>query len=214
MIRAIGIDAAFSNMGLARVEIHPTTRTISPIGVWCLELKLVSTAPESQKTVRKSSDGLRRAQELVREMHSFVRDAQFAFVEIPHGGALSAQAARAMGMAVGIIASCPIPIIEVSPMEVKVAVSGDRKGAQPSKADMIAWAAARWPDANWLRHTHGGKTFKKGDLQNGNEHLADALAAIVAGISTPEFQRVIALNYHATPSTPDSRPAPRRRSFV
>lgn len=215
MIRAIGIDAAFAHMGFCRVVIRQSpkvsgVRFPGDLSIDCTDLRLVSTESENRKVVRKSSDGLRRAQELHAALQEYAEGAQFAFVEVPHGGALSAAAARAMGMAVGILASCPIPIIEVSPMEVKMAVTGSRKGAQASKAEIIQWAFKLWPSAPWMLHKSNGKTFKKGDLQNGNEHLADALAIVVAGIQTPEFQRLLALSNHATPSTPGQRPAPRR----
>jgi Holliday junction resolvasome RuvABC endonuclease subunit len=198
MIHAVGIDAAFSNMGLARVEIQ-AWMAVNAWGVTATptEFRLLQTAREDHKQVRKSSDNLRRAQELHRGLHEFIQGAQFVFVEIPHGGALSASAASALGMAVGILASIPIPVIEVTPTEVKEAVSGRRKGAQPSKAEMIAWAAKKWPGAPWLRHERAGgagkSTWRAGDLLASNEHLADAMAAVEAGIITPEFKRALAL---------------------
>lgn len=207
-IRAVGIDAAFANMGFAQVEI--TRGVLNVTSVKCLDLTLVSTEiTEDRKVVRKSSTELRRAQELCRALgHQTVdQGAKFAFVEVP-SGSQSASAARALGIAVGVLASCQIPIIEVSPMEVKRIVNPNPK-IKVSKDYIIHWAMRKWPEAPWILHRHNGKTFKRGDPQNCNEHLADALATVAAGIVTPEFQRLLSMtDHHAIPHAPDLRPAP------
>jgi hypothetical protein len=48
---------------------------------------------------------------------------------------------------------------------------------------MIEWAVAKHPDAPWLRR--GGKLIAK------NEHLADAVASIYAGLKTAQFASVL-----------------------
>lgn len=210
IIQGVGIDAAFANMGFAQVVIH-----VEPLQTFvrCSDLILASTEKESGKKVRVSSDRLRRAQELRAAMEDACRGAAFAFVEVP-SGTQNANAAFGLGIAVGVLAACPVPIIEVSPMEVKAAVAGKRVQKGASKAEVIAWAEARWPDAPWIRAAHRatvkGAALPAGRLTGDNEHLADALAAVVAGITTPEFQRLIALQ-NAIPRNTDERPALRRR---
>lgn len=212
LIRAVGIDAAFANMGFAHVGLTVVAGKVQAVD--CLSLFLLSTSSGADaKVVRKSSTELRRAKELHGALMHRTADQQFAFVEVP-SGSQSAQAARSLGIAVGVLAACPIPIIEVSPMEVKVAVTGDRK-IKASKADIIAWAVERWPNAPWLR-MKGGK--QAGRILNDNEHLADAMATVMAGIATPEFQRLLTLtaNY-AIPSPANLRPAldkPARRRVL
>ncbi len=214
IIDAIGIDAAFANMGFARVKISVDSSHTQPI-ITCLDLTLVQTeAGGTHKVVRKSSTELRRAVELRNALVNYAQGAQFAFVEVP-SGSQSASAARSLGIAVGVLASCPIPIIEVSPMEVKIAVTGNRK-IKADKSQVMAWAEARWPEAPWLRAAHKAKS-KNGILPAGrlladNEHCADALATIVAGIATPEFQRLIQLGTnHEISSTNNQRLAPSQR---
>jgi hypothetical protein len=184
IIKAVGIDAAFANMGFALVEIiiqhgHP------PI-VKCLGLTLVSTTvTEDRKAVRKSSTELRRAKELHTALQAQCQGVQIAFAEVP-SGSQSAAAARALGIAVGVLSSCPVPIIEVSPMEVKFAVLPNKK-IKVTKDYIIQWAVKLWPTANWLR-------ARDAHIIKDNEHLADALATVMAGIATPEFQRLIAIH--------------------
>jgi Holliday junction resolvasome RuvABC endonuclease subunit len=224
MIRAISVDAAFANMGLASVVIRKDAsvsgyRFPGSFSIDCVELKLVTTSAQAGKVVRKSSDDLRRAVELHRALHSFIQkhDAQVVFAEIPTG-AQSAAAAKYLGAALGILASIPIPIVQVSPLEVKAAVAG-AKSAQVSKQKVIAWAVKLWPLADWVRYEKAGKvngkggkvlaTWKAGELKKENEHLADALGIAAAGVQTPAFQQLMAL-HHATTGTSGQRSSSRR----
>lgn len=225
MIRAIGIDMAFANMGLALVDIDLPSFTVANLArnIKCLDLTLVSTEAQDKKEVRKSSDDLRRAQELHRALHLYIatHQPQVLFAEIP-SGAQSAAAAKYLGAALGILASSPIPIVQVSPLESRQVVSG-AKSKGVSKEAVIVWAAKHWPEAPWVRHARAGKVtgkggkvlgaWKEGDLQNCNEHLADAMATIAAGILTPAFQQLRALS-HATTSTPSQRPASGRIALL
>lgn len=202
LIRAVGIDMAFANMGLARVAIQ-----ISPadgsVKIHAIDLGLVSTEKDDSKQVRKSSDDLSRAVVLHKSLVGFTKGlADLAFAEVP-SGSQSASAARSLGIAVGVLASCPVPVIEVSPMEVKRLFSPNGKRKVP-KTEIMAWAMQQWPALPWLVY--------KGKPKLDNEHLADAMAVIVAGIETPEFKRMVAIN-HAVPSTNSHRPSSNRRSL-
>ena len=199
-IKAIAIDAAFANMGLACVEIE-LGEMIKVVGV---DLTLVSTERQDKKVVRKSSDDLRRAKILADALGAYARGhaAQIAFAEVP-SGSQSASAARALGIAVGVLGSYPVPIVEVSPMEVKRLFAPGSKRKVP-KTEIIAWAMRQWPQLPWLKHA--GKTTLA------NEHLADAMAIVMAGISTAEFKQTLAI-HHATPSIARDRPSLNRRSL-
>lgn len=201
-VKAVAIDMAFSNMGLAHVDLIVVKDGISILG---RDLRLVSTEREDHKEVRKSSDDLRRAGILHQTLTDFVDDscATIAFAEVP-SGSQSASAARALGIAVGVLGSCPVPIIEVSPMEVKKLFSPNGKRKVP-KTEIIAWAVKQWPRLPWLKHA--------GKLTLANEHLADAMAVVVAGISTPAFKQLLAIQHHEIPNLNLHRPASNRRTL-
>lgn len=179
-IHVVGLDVAFANFGMARATVREHDLLVT-------DLKLLSTKGQDKKTVRKSSDDLRRAKEILAPMQDFCRPAIIAFAEVPHGSQ-SARASWSLGISVGILASCSIPVIQVSALEVKMATVGKRNA---SKQDMIDWAVSLHPDAQWLRH---GKK-----LVAANEHLADAVATIYAGLKTDEFKRLVALFYTSDP---------------
>jgi Holliday junction resolvasome RuvABC endonuclease subunit len=224
-VKGLSIDVGFTNMGFAFVEVDLSLGGLKSIE--CIGLGLAQTAKDQGKAVRVSSDRLRRAQELHEALHEAIGryGAQVAFAEIPGGNTQSATAAYSLGIAVGVLASCSIPIIEVSPMEVKAAVAGRKVQKGASKAEVIAWAEKHWPEAPWMRAT-GRATVKRplapgsketitvslpaGRLTNDNEHLADAMATVAAGIDTPAFKQLLAIHQHAIPMSAHQRPAPRR----
>ncbi|UNA00802.1 crossover junction endodeoxyribonuclease [Edwardsiella phage vB_EpM_ZHS] len=213
-VKGLSIDVGFANMGFAFVEVDLEREGLKSIS--CQGLELAQTAKADGKAVRVSSDRLRRAQELHEALHKAISKsgARVAFAEIPGGNTQSATAAYSLGIAVGILASCSVPIIEVSPMEVKAAVAGRKVQKGASKAEIIAWAANNWPEAPWIRAAHAasskGKRLEAGRLVNDNEHLADAMATVSAGIQTPAFKQLLSILSHAVSLSPDLRPSPRR----
>lgn len=178
----IGIDAAFSNTGIVLGEYDLLTRKPA-----MRELRLVTTEADKagKKVVRKNSDDVRRAREIVRGLQGAIEDhkPKFAFVEVPMG-AQSARAAWSLGIAVGIIAMVAeqVSLIQVTPKEVKEVVGIPHA----DKAEMIAWAHNAYPGVNWP--VRGGKV-----IAGKAEHLADAIAAVHAGIKTDEFQRTVSM---------------------
>lgn len=172
----VGIDAAFANMGFVRASVD-----LNSLKIQILSMHLISTEAEASKTVRKSSDALRRAIELKEALAIHSKGCTVAMAEIP-AGSQSASAARALGIAVGVLASCPIPIFQVSPLEVKLASVGKRTA---KKDDVISWAVKAHPEAEWLK--------LRNNILKKNEHLADAVATIHAGIKTEEFKQLRAL---------------------
>lgn len=199
MIRVIGIDLAFANVGLSLVGVDQAPDGSFKLDLLALRLITTSSDKDTRKVVRKSSEELRRAREIHAGIQGWINEtgATLAFAEIP-SGTQSASAARGLGIAVGVMACIQLPVLEVTPMEVKKAVA---TGKAPSKAEIIAWATTRWPNANWLRHN--------GRITQNNEHLADAAAVVVAGVKTQPFQQLIALNPHAL-----SSPTRRRRVLI
>jgi Holliday junction resolvasome RuvABC endonuclease subunit len=175
-ITIAGIDPALANFGLAKVEYDLETDTFSPIAI-----KLVQTEKRTGKTVRQNSDDIRRASELCSGMHDWIKDCHVVFAEIPTGSQ-SARGAFSNGTCLGILASIGKStgysgrLIQVLPHEVKLAAVGSKHA---SKSEMIEWGYELYPELDWFMH--------RGKPQNKNEHMADALASIHAGLMTDEF---------------------------
>lgn len=178
-LTVVGCDPSLQNWGLARAIVRLSNlTTLAEPKLEISGLRLVRTAPAGGKrVVRKSSDDLQRATVISQEFRAFSTGAALCMVEVP-SGCQSARGAMSNGICVGILANSLIPLIQVDPSEVKLATVGSKTA---SKADMIAWAVGLYPNADWLRD-------RGGSLIAANEHLADAIASIHAGIKTPEFR--------------------------
>ncbi|MET2951271.1 hypothetical protein ABXV18_24625 [Vibrio owensii] len=180
-ISVIGMDPSLSNWGFVKAEVDADTKE-----VFGKSLHLARTAAgKNKKTVRKNSDDLTRARDLADAIRSQVEGAAVAFVEVPVGSQ-SARAMASYGICIGLLASMQIPMIQVSPDEVKLAGAGKKTA---SKEEQIVWAVGEQPDLDWLTRKVKGEL----ELTNTNEHLADALAAIYAGLKTEDFQSVLSI---------------------
>jgi Holliday junction resolvasome RuvABC endonuclease subunit len=172
-LNIVGVDPSLSNFGFAIGRLDITTDTLIVDS-----LKLVETKPEAKtKNVRQSSLDYDRAVGLYAALTETVKDADMIFVEMPVGSQ-SSRAQTSYGVCIGLIASITdIPVIQVSPSEVKKATVGSNTA---TKEEMIAWAFERHPDANWKLNKQL-KPLKK------MEHVADAVAAIEAGIKSQQY---------------------------
>lgn len=176
-VKVLGIDPAYSNLGLVLADIDPTTGVI----VGTPELQLVATAPgKAKKAVRKSSDDLRRCRELCAALAPLVARADVVCAEMPVGSQ-SASAMKGVGVCTMLLATVQKPLIELTPEEVKLASVGTKTA---TKKEVIDWAYRRHPEANWLR----ARGKPDAELTNANEHIADAVAVIEAATKTDHFK--------------------------
>ncbi|WP_316207499.1 hypothetical protein [Bradyrhizobium sp. SZCCHNR3118] len=191
-ILVAGLDPAFANFGIARMRLDLDTLELSAERIRTLITRPLDKA--ARKVIRKNSDDLRRAKELHEGFNEMIDGCVVAFGEIP-SGQQHARSALGFGVALGVLASCPVPIIEVQPSETKVASVGNAKAEKP---EIIAWAAARYPQLPWELYGgdvvyRGKRTRSAGELHENNEHAADAIAVVHAGIKTEQFKQLLAL---------------------
>lgn len=179
IIPVLGMDPSLTNWGLAEANLDLETGILStPV------LSLVQPVEPKGKQVRVNSKDLERAEQLARGVIPACKRAKAIFIECPVGSQ-SARAMASYGICVGImgsIRSLGIPLIEVTAFESKKVFTGDKNA---TKEMMINAAVGFYPDANYPRH--GGKITAKA------EHVADAIAAIHAGVNTPAFQNLMRL---------------------
>ena len=146
-------------------------------------LHLARTKKTKNKGVFASSDKLARGRQFVDEIKTFclIQTPNVIMSEIPTGSQ-SAVAAVGIGVVIGVLSALHTPIIQVTPRDLKIAATGSPTA---SKQQMISWATTLYPDLPWRMH--------RGKLAKANEHLADAIAAIRAGIETDQFKQLLAL---------------------
>lgn len=91
------------------------------------------------------------------------------------------------GICVGILGSMRsrgTHFFEVTPTEVKLAATNNKKA---TKKQMINWAMTQHPAAPWPWYKKNGEMLV---TESKAEHMADAVAAIYAGIKLPAFQQL------------------------
>lgn len=181
MIKIVGIDISLNNIGICKAVIDDNKVVITEL----LLIQPPKADAVAKKQVRKNSDDLRRARWLQDNLMLAIADCQIISVEMPFGSQ-SARAMASYGICVGVLASVKKPMIEVTPAEVKLAGFGVKTA---TKQEMIVWATEKHPDANWKMRTLKGKQVLTAD----NEHMADAVACIYAGMKTEQFKTAIAM---------------------
>lgn len=171
VIRILGVDPSLSNFGCVLVDYD----TLNP-RYRILDMKLIETRPYKKiKGVRKNAMDLERCRLLADGFQNMTNRADAIIAEMPHGSQ-NARAAASYGMCLGILSICEKPLVQVTAEQVKLAACNDRVA---SKKEMIEWATNKCPDAPWI--------YSRGKFINKNEHLADALGAIEAGLQTEEW---------------------------
>lgn len=181
-INVCGFDPSMSNWGVVHAKLNVVTNQVTIMG-----MHICRTESESKKNVIKQSDDLRRAKILHAEVLLVAQNKAIVFSEIPFcNPGTYASANFNAGLVTGVLAACPVPLIQVFPQEIKMMACGSRSA---TKDEMIEWAVKLHPEAPWLRRTFKGKQV----LTKDNEHLADALGAIYSGIRSEQFKQAISM---------------------
>lgn len=182
-IKILGLDPSMSNFGMAMGLLNLGDGSLNQLNLNLIE----APAEPKNKSVRQNSMDLERARSIYNRMTETIElfKPDIICVEIPVGSQ-SARAMASYGMCIGLIASIQVPLIQVTPAEVKLAAC---KSKVATKQQMIDWAASTYPDANWCKRKLKGVQV----LTDKNEHLADALGAIYAGVRTDQFKQLRAV---------------------
>jgi Holliday junction resolvasome RuvABC endonuclease subunit len=178
-IPVVGMDPSLRNWGLASAQLDLTTGYLDDP-----QLALVCPKDLPGKQVRQNSSDLHLAEQLSTEVIAAAKLAKVIFVEVPIGSQ-SARAMASYGICVGVLGAVRalgIPLIEVTPTEVKKALTNNKLA---TKDQMIAAGMKLYPNVNWP--THGGRVTAKA------EHVADAIGAIHAGVQTSTFKNLMRL---------------------
>lgn len=183
-IRILGCDPSFSNWGMAGGEYNPVTRSLHIH--W---LDVIQPVIEKSKQTRQNSIDLQRAKQLSKGFIDRIKTVDVITAEVPHGSQ-SARAMASYGVCIGIlgtVANTRVPLIEVNALETRKVITGKKEA---TKAQAIAWAMAKHPEAPWPTKTVKGVTSV---IDSKAEHMADAIAAIYAAMETDTFKTMAML---------------------
>lgn len=184
LIKVTGYDPSLRNWGMASGVYDTETGAIALSSIAVCQPVL-----HKGKQVRQNSEDLDAANQLAAAAIAYAKGAQAIFVEVPVGSQ-SSRAMASYGVCVGVLGALRamgILFIEVTPTEVKMASFGKPTA---SKKEMIDWAMTKYPSAGWPMQTEKGVTTP---IASKAEHMADATAAIEAGIRTNVFKQMLQL---------------------
>lgn len=182
LIKVVGQDPSLRNWGLAVGHLDLETKKLH-----VEYLDLTNPVLPTGKQVRQNSLDLESALQLYKGASDAAIGAHAVFVEVPVGSQ-SARAMASYGICVGVLGALRangIPFFEVTPTEVKLASVGNKTA---TKQEMIKWAMAAHPEANWPTYKQNGKAMVS---EAKAEHMADAIAAIYAGLSCNSFKQML-----------------------
>lgn len=180
-IRVVGMDPSMRNWGISKGVLVPG------VGISISEVSVLQPVLPKGKQVRQNSSDLESAYQLCLGALKAAEGAQAIFIEVPHGSQ-SARAMASYGVCVGVLGALRatgIPFFEVTATEVKLASHGSRTA---TKEQMIAWAMKTHPEANWPTYKQNGELLVS---EAKAEHMADATAAIYAGLACNSFKQML-----------------------
>ena len=179
-IRITGLDLTLSNMGWCRCFwSEQDGLCIEDAGL--TQTKKVDKA--QRKLVSVQEDLFARAMTMKTALDSVIADADIVMSEVPTGAAQSPSAIWSFGITVGLLTSVP-RLIRVLPDAAKNAALGRKTG---TKKEMIEWAVKQYPDTPWIKD----RGRPNGRITNDNEHIADAIGVVHAGLLTQRFQHLL-----------------------
>lgn len=167
-------------MAVGHYNLETKNLTIEKLSLTC---PVISTG----KQVRQNSLDMESALQLYQGAVATAQGAHAVFIEVPVGSQ-SARAMASYGICVGVLGALraeDIPFFEVTPTEVKLASAGSKTA---TKEQMIKWATNKHPEANWPTYKEKGAVLVS---EAKAEHMADAVAAIYAGIACKTFQQLL-----------------------
>jgi len=178
MNHIIGIDLGFAATGIVIYDIT-ADKLVKAVTVR-------TQKDNTRKGLRTADDDMRRCIEMVAPIRRCLEEFPgLVAVELPSGGTQSSRAARAMGMATGmlggILGCIDRPVEYYTPGECKKVMTGDRNA---SKAKVEGAVVDRFGSAVF------GKT------KTMREHQVDAAAAVVAAMEYGQIYRVLRGSRH------------------
>lgn len=172
-MRVLAIDPGIASTGICLANLNGAT--LKPYRVGYFQTKGV---PKKKRIGSKSSEDYSRIKQVMRYLGRIIRKHKPSLIaaEIPVGGAPNAAAAKYLAMATAVMVSIEVrfkvPLIQISPHDVKMRFTGNKKAKKPEiieKAMRLHGNLKGWPKKP-------GGAYAAGKL----EHPSDAVAILYA----------------------------------
>ena len=177
----VGIDPSLRNTGLVAVKLNQVDESITLI-----DAKMSHTFPSKEKKGKNLHD-VNSVRCILADLDEFLlkHNPQLVCAELPLGSQ-SSQAMIGVGICTTILATIKYPLILVNPFDVKKVVYAGAK-RKMAKSEIVEWATTKHPSDLWFKRKLKGKIV----YMASNEHLADALVSIYAGMEKEVFSKIV-----------------------
>lgn len=182
LIKVVGHDPSMNNWGIAEGTFNLLDGRLT-----INKLTVTNPVLPTGKQFRQNSKDVTASTQLYSNARDALRGASWGFVEVPHGSQ-SARSMASYGICAGVLGALKAegyPLFALSESEVKLATLGKKSS---TKQEMIDWAVAKHPEAPWPTYTRNGTQLIAAAKA---EHMADAVAAIHAGIQSDLFKSFV-----------------------
>jgi Holliday junction resolvasome RuvABC endonuclease subunit len=191
MSNILCVDLAFANVGCAVADV--TGGKPEPI-LYVDTIHTESPPPKKRAKMKVSiaSEDLRRAKEIAVELYSLIEKykPKVIFAEIPTGASKSSKAAKAMGIAKGVLVAIAaiyeIPLVAITPRAAKRAATNNVDASKSEVKKSIRKEFSYFK--GWLKGRGGAI------LEGKNEHVYDALSVLMAARNLPEYKDLVGLD--------------------
>lgn len=170
----LGIDPGFASVGYALIDLLPEGEVLVRVGVLTTKKSLAKHA------VYASDDNFNRSREIYRGLADLVNARERVMticvesMSFPRNASAAAKVAMSWGILASFSESLSIPLVQISPQEVKKHVCNDRKA---SKKEVFDAVCLRYKD---FKPMCEAMKIPAGQL----EHPTDALATVIAALDS------------------------------
>jgi len=149
---------------------------------------------KSLKGEKTGFGAVRRARMINKKIAQYTRGFDIAFGEVPNGSQ-SAAAMKGLGISAYLLATINIPMVEVSPMDVKKVINpragkakfkGSKERVEVSKEDVMEYCYKKYPNFPYERKKKTGAV-----VLARMEHVCDAIVIAEAGMKKENYKVII-----------------------
>jgi hypothetical protein len=151
-----------------------------------IDVKMSHTFPAKEKKGKNLHD-VNSVRCILADLDAFLlkHNPHLVCAELPLGSQ-SSQAMIGLGICTAILSTIKYPLILVNPFDVKKVVYAGAK-RKVAKGEIVEWATTKQPSELWFKRKLKGKIV----YMASNEHLADALVSIYAGMEKEVFSKIV-----------------------
>ena len=183
LLNVVSMDPSLRNWGVSHLTLS------SDLDILVQSVDLFQSEETKSKTIKQNSSDITAANYIYACTRKYVEAVRpnVIVIEVPIGSQ-SARAMASYGVCIGLIGSIKswgIPIIEVSPFDVKKVI-GKR---ETTKQEIVDWVLTSNPETPFPLY-RGQINMSKA------EHIADSIVATYASLNKPQMKELIHAYYN------------------